>query len=333
MTSSEWKFAAGVDCRSNVDVETAMKALRVHARGGPEQLFFEDAPAPDPGPGEARVRVYAAAITPTELLWDQTYLTADGKPRIPGIPGHDFSGVVDSLGPGVQSVAVGDAVYGLVDFPHDGTAAELTVVPAADLAPKPSRLDWREAAAVPLSALTAWQALFDHGNLPEGGKVLIHGAAGGVGAYAVQLAHARGAEIFATSSERHSEFLRSLGVDHVIDYQKAAFEDIARDIDVVLDTRGGETLERSWKTLRCGGRLVTVYGPIPQNSSRPENAKGIFFIVRPNRAELIEIGKLIDAGKLRPFVEAVYPLSDGRSAFEHAAAGHLGGKIVLEVVG
>ena len=213
-----------------------MKAIRLHARGGPEQMVYEDAPLPAPAAGEALLRVYAAGITPTELTWSETYRTPDGHERLPTIPGHDVSGVVEALGPGVSDVSPGDAVYGLVAFPRDGSAAEYVAVRAADLAPKPRSLDHVHAAAVPLSALTAWQALFVHAGLAAGQRVLIHGAAGGVGAFAAQLARWRGAHVSATASARHHDFLRELGVETVIDYRTTRFEEVLRDVDVVLDT-------------------------------------------------------------------------------------------------
>ena len=231
-----------------------MKAIRLHARGGPEQLVYEDAPLPDPAAGEALLRVYAAGITPTELTWSETYQTPDGHERLPTIPGHDVSGVVEALGPGVSDVSPGDAVYGLIAFPRDGSAAEYVVVRAGDLAPKPRTLDHVHAAAVPLSALTAWQALFIHAGLTAGQRVLIHGAAGGVGAFAAQLARWRGAHVSATASARHHEFLRELGVETVIDYRTTRFEEVLRDVDVVLDTIGGDTLERSCASSGAAGR-------------------------------------------------------------------------------
>src|SRR3954453_10449706 len=187
-----------------------VKAIRLHARGGPEQMVYEDAPLPAPAAGEALLRVCAAGITPTELTWSETYRTPDGHERLPTIPGHDVSGVVEVLGPGVSDVSPGDAVYGLIAFPRDGSAAEYVAVRAADLAPKPRSLDHVHAAAAPLSALTAWQAFFTHAGLSSGQRVLIHGAAGGVGAFAVQLARWRGAHVSATASVRHHEFLRGL---------------------------------------------------------------------------------------------------------------------------
>src|SRR5437764_6800836 len=207
-----------------------VKAIRLHARGGPERMLYEDAPLPALAAGEALLRVYAAGITPTELTWSETYRTPDGRERLPTIPGHDVSGVVEALGTGVSEVAPGDAVYGLVAFPRDGSAAEYVAVRAADLAPKPRTLDHVHAAAVPLSALTAWQSLFLHAGLAAGQRVLIHGAAGGVGAFAAQLARWRGAHVSATASARHHEFLRELGVQTVIDYRTARFEEVLRDV-------------------------------------------------------------------------------------------------------
>jgi NADPH:quinone reductase-like Zn-dependent oxidoreductase len=193
------------------------------------------------------VRVHAAGITPTELTWDDTYRHADGRPRLPSTPGHDVSGRVATLGPGAAAsgLAVSGDVFGLVDFPRDGSAAEYVAVPGADLAAKPRSIDHARAAAVPLSALTAWQALFDHACLGPGQRALVHGAAGGVGAYAVQLARWRGIEVVATASARRAEFVLSLGAARVIDYAAEPFEEVARDVDAVIDTFGGDVRARS----------------------------------------------------------------------------------------
>lgn len=213
-----------------------MRAVRTHGRGGPEQLFYEDAPVPKPGEGDVLVRVCAAAITPAELTWDETYRNADGSARIPGIPGHEVSGTVEALGLDVADLRIGEDVYGLADFPRDGAAAEYVAIRAANLAPKPETIDHVHAAAVPLSALTAWQSLFDKGRLTAGQRILIHGGAGGVGTYAVQLAHWRGAHVIATASGANAGFLRELGADEVIDYTKTRFEGEVHDVDLVLDT-------------------------------------------------------------------------------------------------
>jgi NADPH:quinone reductase-like Zn-dependent oxidoreductase len=308
-----------------------MKAIRLHARGGPEQIVYEEAPLPAPAAGEALLRVYAAGITPTELTWSETYQTPDGHERLPTIPGHDVSGVVEALGPDVSDLALGDPVYGLIAFPRNGSAAEYVVVQAADLAPRPRSLDHVHAAAVPLSALTAWQALFIHAGLAAGQRVLIHGAAGGVGAYAVQLARWRGADVSATASSRHHDFLREMGAETVVDYRTTRFEEVLRDVDVVLDTIGGDTLERSWRVLRRGGTLVSVAAPTPPEPARDAGVRGIFFIVEPSRDQLIEIARLIDSGQIRPVLAAVLPLAQAREAFERGLAGHVQGKIVLRV--
>jgi NADPH:quinone reductase-like Zn-dependent oxidoreductase len=308
-----------------------MKAIRLHKRGGPEELVYEDAPKPVPGPGDALVRVYATAITPTELTWDQTYQNQDGSPRIPSIPGHELSGVIESVPLGVRDLGPGDAVYGLTDFPRDGAAAEYIAVRAADLALKPRTLDHAHSAAVTLSGLTAWQALFTHGDLQAGQKVLIHGGAGGVGTFAVQLAHWKGAHVITTSSGANLEFLQGLGADQTIDYTKTRFEDELSDIDLVLDAVGGDTVERSWRLLRRGGAMISVAKLIPENEPREHAARGLFFIVKPDRDQLEEMAKLIDHGSLNVVVARVFPLSEARQAFELAANGHTRGKIVLRV--
>jgi NADPH:quinone reductase-like Zn-dependent oxidoreductase len=205
------------------------------------------------------------------------------------------------------------------------------VVKAEDLAPKPRTLDHSAAAAVPLSALTAWQALADHAGLKSGQRVLIHGAAGGVGTFAVQIAHLYGAHVIGTASTRNVDFVLGLGADGVVDYTQARFEGVARDVDVVLDTIGGDTLERSWRTLRKGGVLVSIVENISQERAAARGARGVFFIVKPSRSQLMEIARLIDAGKLRPVIGKVVPLEQARQAFEHGLAGHKRGKIVLRV--
>jgi NADPH:quinone reductase-like Zn-dependent oxidoreductase len=308
-----------------------MKAVRLHKRGGPEQLVYEDAPRPTPGPGDALVRVHACAITPTELTWGTTYTTAQGAERLPTIPGHELSGVVETVAAGVTDPAIGAAVYGLTDFWRDGGAAEYVLVRAADLAAKPGTLSHIEAAAVPLAALTAWQAFFDHAKLSRGQRVLIHAAAGGVGTYAVQLAHWCGAHVIGTARAANAEFLRGLGADEVIDYSVEPFEEKVHDVDLVLDSVGGETLERSWGVLRKGGTLVTIVDSAPTEQAAQYGVRGVEFIVEPNRAELTEIAHLIDAGTVRPVIQETFALRDTRLAFERSAAGHNRGKVVLEV--
>ena len=211
-----------------------MKAIRIHGRGGPDHLVYEDAPQPHPGPGEVVVRVYATAIIATELSWPETYQNKAGSERTLPIPGHDLSGMVVEIGPGITTLTRGSEVYALTAFDREGAEADYTIALASELAPKPRTLDYVQAAAVPLSALTAWQALFDHASLVAGQTVLIHGAAGGVGVFAVQLAQLAGAYVIATASARNRDFLRELGASAVIDYSTEHFEQVVHDVDLVL---------------------------------------------------------------------------------------------------
>jgi len=305
-----------------------MKAICLRARGGPELFAYEEVPQPHPGDGEVLVRVHAAGVIQTELSWLPTWTTQAGGPRpFPVIPGHEFSGEICGLTPGVTDVRLGDQVYGLNDWYRDGAWAEYCVARVSDLAHKPSSVDHVQAAATPISALTAWQGLIERGGLAAGQRVLIHGAAGGVGTFAVQLAHLRGARVIGTASAANLDFVRSLGADEVIDYRADRFEDVARDVDVVFDTVGGETLERSWGLLKPGGRMVTTAASGEQTTD--ERVSAAYFIVEPSRTQLAEIARLIDGGALRPVVGDVFPLAEARQAYEHKAT-H--GKIVLRVL-
>ena len=312
-----------------------MRALHAYAKNDPSRLVYaDDVPLPTLAPGDVLLRVHASGVTPSELGWTGTWIDRTGAPRTPPIvPGHEVAGVVETAGPAVDGLAVGDVVYGFIDSRRDGADAEYVAVRATELAPKPATLSFTEAAAVPLSALTAWQALFDHGELQGGQRVLIHGGAGGVGSFAVQLARWRGAHIVATASARDTELVRALGADEVIDYRAQRFEDAVADMDLVFDTVGGETWERSWDVLRPGGRLVSIAVPRPPEREARDDRRAIWFVVEANRAQLIEIGGVIDGGHLRPIVSAVLPLAEGRQAY---GAGHNGrgpGKAVLIVAG
>jgi NADPH:quinone reductase-like Zn-dependent oxidoreductase len=313
-----------------LDTTNTMKAIRIHRRGGPDVLVYEDVPIPALQPGDALVRVHAAGISPAEFTW-RTWETPDGRSRIPFIPSHEVSGVVAAVAPDVRDVQVGDAVYGLTDFFRDGGAAEYVTVRATELAPKPRSLDHASAAATPLSALTAWQALFDHARLTPGQRVLIHGAAGGVGSFAAQLARWRGAYVIATASARNVDFVRKLGADNVIDYGATPFETVVRDVDVVLDTVGGRTTEKSWAVLRPNGLLVTIVRQPPEWTGG-RAAGGLFFLVEPSRTQLEELSRLIDAGIIRPVIEAVLPLDRAREAYERGIRNHPRGKLVLAVI-
>jgi len=310
-----------------------MKAIRVHGRGGPDHLSYDDAPKPQAGPGEVLARVGATAVIATELTWDETYQTPDGDPRPLPIPGHDLAGVVAEVGLGVTDFAVGAEVYALTAFDRDGAEAEYTIALPYELAPKPQTLDMVQAAAVPLAALTAWQALFIHAHLSKGQTALIHGGAGGVGSYAVQLARWAGARVITTASARHHDFLRSLGADQVIDYTTTPFEEVVHDVDVVFDTVGGEALARSWQVVKNGGVVVSVVSPRPADDPTRTRAQFVWFIVEPSGEQLRAIGDLIDAGQIQPIVSQVFPLAEAREAWETASSGHAQGKIVLRVEG
>lgn len=308
-----------------------MKAIRLHGRGGLDQVVYEEAPTPSPGPGDVLVRVAAAAILVNELQWDVTYRTAAGAPRPLPIPGRDLSGVVTQVGAAVTEVAVGDVVYGMLGYGRDGAQADYTLAWPSELAPRPRTLEAVQAAAVPLAALTAWQALFVHAQVSRGQRVLVHGASGGVGTYAVQLAHRAGAQVLVTASARNASFLRELGADQFIDYATTRFEDVAQEVDVVLDVVGGDTLRRSWQVLRAGGVLVSIVTPPPAYPAPRPDVRFVYFIVEPNAVHLRQIGDLLDRGQMQPIVDQVFPLAEARQAYEAGIHGHPRGKIVLTI--
>ncbi|GAA2361347.1 NADP-dependent oxidoreductase [Dactylosporangium salmoneum] len=277
--------------------------------------------------------VHAAAITFAELDWDLSWTTRDGTARTPMIPAHEVSGTVAALGSDVSDLATGDEVYALVDFDRDGAAAEFVTVPAAAVAAKPRSVTHTEAAALPLAALTAWQALVDHAGLGPDETVLIHGAAGGVGVYAVQLAASLGARVIATDLPEHAHMVRKLGADDFIDVTTQSFDELLSDIDVVLDTQGGTTHDRSYRVLRPGGRLITLVAPPSRQLADDHQVHAMFFIVRPDRAELQRIAAMVDAGELMPVIARTFPLADGRSAYESGRLPRRPGKTVLVVRG
>jgi NADPH:quinone reductase-like Zn-dependent oxidoreductase len=310
-----------------------MKAIRLAGRGGPHHLVYEDAPQPRPGAEEVLVRVYATGVIANELKWDVTYQTKAGSPRALPIPGRDLSGVVEAVGHGVTEPAKGDEVYAMLDYCCDGAEAEFTIALPNELAPKPRTLDHVQAAAVPLTALTAWQGLFEHARLVAGQTVLIHGAAGGVGVFAVQLARWAGAQVIATASQRNRDFLCELGANEIIDYTTTRFEEVVQGVDFVFDTVGGDTLHRSWQVVKPGGVLLSVVSPRPSFAeAKGHGVRPVWFVVQPNREQLVRIGALIDEGKLRPIIDTVLPLSQARQAYEQGEKGHTRGKIVLRVV-
>lgn len=308
-----------------------MKAIRVHEYGGPEVLRYEEAPRPEPGPGEVLVRIRAAGVNPVDWQVREGHRREALAYRMPFVPGWDVSGVVEATGPNVTLLTKGDEVYGYPSVVRNGAYAEYAVVPEAELALKPRSVDHVLAASVPIAALTAWQGLFDAGGLRTDQKVLIHGGAGGVGSFAVQLARWKGAFIVATASGRNQEFLRNLGADLTIDYEKTRFDRLVCDADVVFDTIGGDTLKRSWKVLKTGGVLVSTVEEPSAETAAAHGVRAALVSTRADTAQLTEIAKLVDAGMVRPIVEAVFPLNEARRAQELSQTGHARGKIVLQV--
>jgi NADPH:quinone reductase-like Zn-dependent oxidoreductase len=313
-----------------------MHAVRGHRRGGPEVLAYEVAPRPVPAAGEVLVEVRSAAITPGELDWDATWtdsLAPGGAPRLPVIPAKEVSGVVVAAGPDVEGPGVGDEVFGLIPFTRDGAAAEFAAVPAAVLAEKPAGLGFDEAAALGLAGLTAWQGLVVHGGLRSGHRVLVHGAAGGVGSLAVQVAVGLGAEVVGTAGARHLDFVRELGAAQAIDYRAERFEDVAADVDVVFDTAGGDVQQRSWQVLRDSGVLVSIVSPPQRDGEGGDGPRGVFFVVEPDRDGLVELSRLVDLGRLTVPVGQVVPLSGAAGAYAALEERGRRGKTVLWVSG
>ena len=315
--------------RVAVGVQGTMLALRAQGGGSSEKLIYEQVPLPSPAIGDVLLEVHAASFTPTELDWPSTWVDRAGNARPTPIPAHEVSGKVIALGFGTTGFAVGDEVYGLTDWYRDGAAAGYVAVEARNLAPRPRSLDHVDSAAVPLAGLTAWQALFDHGGLSAGQNVLIHGAGGGVGVFAVQLAHAAGARVVATGRAWAEELVRELGADEFVDTGCRRFEEVAGEVDVVFDLVGGEVQERSWAVVKPGGVLVTVVAPLEQ--SERQGVHGVYFVVEPDRTMLAELARRIDEGEMRPIVGEVFPLEQGREAFEAKRRPGTPGKVVLRV--
>ncbi|HEY1294620.1 MAG TPA: NADP-dependent oxidoreductase [Chloroflexota bacterium] len=309
-----------------------MQAIRVHERGGPEGFVLESAPDPEPATGDAIIRVRAASFTPTELEWPSTWVDRLGRDRCPVIPGHEVSGIVEALGYGTMGVAIGDEVYGVTDWYRDGTFAELVAVEARNLALKPATLTHAMAAAVPLAALTAWQALFDLGQLQSGWTVVIHGAAGGVGTYAVQLAHAAGARVVATGRSAEGRSVAAeLGADLFVNLREERLEQVVSNVDLVFDLVGAPVHESSVAVLKPGGALVSVVTSLDAALARRAGVRSALFVVEPNHAELVEIGRRVDAGELKVFVGSVTPLAEASTAFSTKQRGGSTGKAVIQV--
>jgi NADPH:quinone reductase-like Zn-dependent oxidoreductase len=310
-----------------------MKAVRLRSYGGPEVLVLEEVPRPQVGPGEVLIRVHAAGVNPLDWKVRTGHVKEWLQHRLPLIPGWDVSGVVEAVGPGATAFKVGDAVYGMLDFTRDGAYAEYVTTATLNLAFKPNSIDHVQAGGVPLTALTAWQSLFEVANLKSGQTVLIHAAAGGVGHFAVQFAKWKGANVIGTASAGNENFLRELGADQVIDYHTTKFEEAVHEADVVLDTIGGDTQQRSWQVLKKGGILVATLGIASPEAARQHGVRGEGILVHADAAQLAQIAALIDAGKLKSAVTTILPLAEAPRAHDLSQTGHVRGKIVLRVGG
>jgi len=311
--------------------EYRMKAIYLEKKGGAESLVSGEIQQPHPDENQVLVKVHATAIMRTEVQWTPTFQTQSVAARpFPIVLGHEFSGVIESVGRDVRDFRIGDEVYGLNDWFVNGAQAEYCVASASAVARKPKSLSHIQAAVVPISALTAWQGLFEKTNLQRGERGLIHGSAGGVGMFAVQMARWRGGRVVATASVGNLDFVRSLGADQVIDYRKNRFEDLICDVDVVFDPVGGETLERSWRVLRPGARVVTV--ATASGQSCDQRVRDAFMIVRADGSQLAQIAWMIDAGELRVFLEQSFPLAQAREAYARAEQGRMRGKVALSVI-
>lgn len=308
-----------------------MKAVRIHSYGGPEVLAYEDAPRPQPGPRELLVRVHGAGVNPVDWKIREGYLREMLHHAFPLVMGWDVSGTVAAVGPGVERFKVGDEVFSRPDILRDGTYAEYVAIREREAALKPRTVGHLHAAAIPLAGITAWKSLIETAGVAPGQKVLIHGGAGGVGGYGVQLAKLRGATVFATASAANHDYLRKLGADETIDYTTVRFEDVVEGVDVVFDTIGGETQERSWQVLKKDGILVSVIAPPSAEKAARLGVRQAFVFIQPDAAVLTELAKLVDARKFRPCLERVLPLNEAAAAQELNKGGHGRGKIVLRV--
>ncbi len=314
---------------ARADEKPMMKAVVAHEYGGPEVLKFENVPRPEPKENEALVRVIASGVNPADPLTLSGKYAREFGTHLPLIPGYDIAGIVEKTGVKVTKLKAGDAIYGYPTF--GGGWAEYVIVIEGEIAAKPASLNFTEAAAVPMGALTAWQALVDTAQVQPGQTILIHGASGGVGSFAVQIAKERGARVIATASTANQDLLKQLGADVAIDYTKTRFEEIAKDVDAVLDPVGEETLARSYDVVKKGGIVMSLVARPDPVELEKRGIRGAAISVHPDAEDLAEIAHLIDAGKIKPVVTQVLPLSEAIEAQQQAATHHTRGKLVLRI--
>jgi NADPH:quinone reductase-like Zn-dependent oxidoreductase len=310
---------------------STMKAVVVHEYGGPEVLKYEDVPRPEPKENEILVKVIAAGVNPVDSAARSQKFAQFLNIKLPAIPGYDIAGVVEKTGASATKFKAGEPVYAYIALDKGGAYAEYALATEKETSPKPKSLNYVEAAAVPLVSLTAWQALIDTAKLSAGQTVLIHGGSGGVGSFAIQIAKAKGAKVIATASTPNQDLLKQLGADVAIDYTKQKFEDVAKDVDVVLDSVGKDTLARSYGIVKKGGFIVSIVARPDPAELEKYGIKGSPLSVEPNADELAEIGRLIDEKKIKVIVSQTFSLAEAAKAQAQADTHHTRGKIVLKV--
>jgi NADPH:quinone reductase-like Zn-dependent oxidoreductase len=308
-----------------------MKAAVLHEHGGPEVLKYEDTPRPEPKDDEVLVRVIAAGVNPIDAYIRQGMRLKSGSNNGPMIVGYDIAGIVEKTGAKAKTFKAGDAVYAYLPIVRGGGYAEFAIAKEGEMSLKPTNIDFEKAAAVPLAATTAWQALIDTVKLERGQTVLIHGGSGGVGCFAVQIAKARGAKVIATASTANQDLLKQLGVDQPIDYTTTKFEDVVKEVDVVLNTVRGDTLAQSYGVVKKGGIIVSITDEPDAAECARHGIRGSRLIAHPDSKVLEELTKLIEANKITPIVSQTFPLMDAAQAHQQIATGHTRGKIVLKV--
>lgn len=309
---------------------STMKAVQIHTFGGREVLELNDIAIPEAKQGEVLIKIHAASVNPVDWKIRQGYLQPLLNHALPLTMGWDVSGEVVAVGGGVIHLKVGDEVYSRPNIANNGSYAEYMTASAEEVALKPKSLTWQEAAGVPLAGLTAWQGLYELANIEAGEQVLIHGGSGAVGQFAIQLAKLRGATVYTTTSARNTDLVLSLGADHAINYQQVDFSEL-RDMDVVLDTIGGEVQGKSWKTIKPGGRLLSIVQTPDEAVAASHGVTASFYFIEPDRSQLEEMARLADAGKLVVNIDSEFSLDQVADAHERSESGRAQGKIIINV--
>jgi NADPH:quinone reductase-like Zn-dependent oxidoreductase len=308
-----------------------MKAVRIHEYGSVDVLKTEEVPVPSISEDEVLIKIFAASVNPVDWKIREGKLRWRNLHHLPLILGWDLSGIVEKIGKDVRKFKVGDEVYSRPDIARDGSYAEYIAVKEDIVALKPKNLSFEEAASIPLSGLTAWEALVTNANIQAGQKVLIHAASGGVGSIAVQIAKSFGCYVIGTTSEKNVDLVKNLGADEVIDYRSQDFAKLLNDIDVVLDTVGGQTQLDSFKVLKQGGYIISVINPISEEEAQKHNVRIGYIFVKSNGETLSRLAQLVDSGKIRPVVGKIFTLDEIKQAHELSQSGRAVGKLVIKI--